>query len=623
MPAQKVYLVLIENSSNQRHIFETNKLRDNVGASQQIYNLGYKVVLGAVHDAGGVDAKYPDDPDKIKDFLAKLESDENSLEKTGIEVWYVASGKAMLIVKESHINEAKEIIGHDKAKEIIARVTKEALLNYPGTQVRGVISKSFELTVGNLEDQVKNVHEKLEAKRGELPPSEGRFQRLPIIDECRVSGLPANGLASESGGGEPIPVSVIVQKKRALQPINVDTGKVDDKNTATYRMQELVDSNRQVLIARNIGQLEQWLSEHRFLAVIHADGTGMGKIFQSFSKYFQTDSPEEYIKALRRFSIGIDICTKLAFRTAIKSLAEKYRDAIDYLEKKSDGTLQWKVPILPLIVGGDDVTLMCPGSMAIPLMIEFLTQFEEQVSTHKGVHEIAKKAFGVNRLGMCAGIAFVKPHFPFYLSYQLASDLEGSAKKAIKEQLKMKNGSPWPVTAFDFHVHHSSSGDGLKKIRKELTKKSDKECERLFGSPYIVTGINQDQKGGTSQLSDEQRGWAENHSASKLKKKVRALQQTNDEGKRELPNSQLHELRSALFQGKAIADSALSQIKHRYGDTLGKLLEQDSSLFREEEGIHVTEFLDALSLAKLYPEDNAHQKNSASQEELSKKEANS
>lgn len=167
MIASQVYLVLLETTGNQRHIFETNKLAENVGASQQILEVGLDSVLEAVRDAGLKDLKEaPDVLERAKN--PRIEDDEQN----EVEVWYVSSGKAMLLVRN-----------RDVGKAIVRHVTQQAIGEYPGVTVRGAISQAaFSLdSVESLASAVKSIHEQLESSRSLLPPAELRFQRWMFI----------------------------------------------------------------------------------------------------------------------------------------------------------------------------------------------------------------------------------------------------------------------------------------------------------------------------------------------------------------------------------------------------------------------------------------------------------
>ena len=127
-----MYLVLIETSGNQNYIFSTNKLRENIGASQLTYLAGTKWVIGAVAKVDG-NSRLDLWTDKGSEQLRKklLDRELNPpIEATNfnIELVLAASGKAMLLVKD-----------RDKAQAVIRQVTLQALKEAPGLEISGVI----------------------------------------------------------------------------------------------------------------------------------------------------------------------------------------------------------------------------------------------------------------------------------------------------------------------------------------------------------------------------------------------------------------------------------------------------------------------------------------------------
>lgn len=267
---------------------------------------------------------------------------------------------------------------------------------------------------------------------------------------------------------------------------------------------------------------------------------------------------------------------------------------------------------MPLVLGGDDLTVICDGRQALEFTHKFLCAFEDYTASerlgddlYRGiVPELAKKALGQPRLSACAGVAIVKRHFPFSLAYDLAADLIKEAKK-VKSKIHQpgKPTEPWPSSALDFHVLYDSSAVKLDDIRGRLAV--DKGKTVLHSRPFVVT---------PRELLEGATGfdWAEQHRIECLKDRIAALNKPgavnkpSEDGRRALPNSQMHQLRSGLFLGYEQADARFRLIYHRYAKQgLSKFNqsgdEQVPSLFRvESDGVRSTALLDALDAAAFY-----------------------
>ena len=155
-----MFLTLIETSSNQSFIFSTNKLRENIGASELTYRAGTAWVLDAIAlEVPGMARSGLWTPDGTQLRRNLMDSSRNpAIEEpssTGLEIIVAASGKAMFL---SH--------GRDVAQKIIRRVTKQALENAPGLSICGYIHP-FDWDTECLGDAVQTIHKQLEAYRNQ------------------------------------------------------------------------------------------------------------------------------------------------------------------------------------------------------------------------------------------------------------------------------------------------------------------------------------------------------------------------------------------------------------------------------------------------------------------------
>lgn len=561
------YLVLIETSGNQSFIFSTNKLKENIGASEVTYRAGTQWILEAV---AKVNQMQPlsvwTNSQRLREMLCD-EKKNPPIEKNECqaEIIIATSGKALILTKDA-----------DKAREIISSITKKALIEAPGLDIAGVFVPVDNWQAKNsLAEAIRAVHKCFEKTRSRRPSPESRFLRLPIIADCAVSGLPASKL-DKNPENQLIPISKVSDVKRKAS------------TKAIERLQNL-DSR----LMGDINKLEKLFEreETSWLAIVHADGNGLGQIFLNFEDYIGNDkSNRAYIHKYRNFSLELDECTEAAFKQAIEVLPSK------------NGNL----PLVPLIVGGDDLTVVCDGHHALEFTRVFLQEFEKQTQAKSHIAQVAQTAFQVNRLSACAGISIVKRHFPFSVAYELADSLIKSAKDVKHKVTKPNSNSqtPFPCSAIDFHILYDTSGIEFDSIRKNLKSASN---TLLYNRPYIVSDMDDLQ-------SAEGYDWAKQHEWERLKNRVDSLNRKDPENSDRPPisSSQSHAIRTALFIGKDEADAQYALIRQRYNLDDFAESEDNKSLFYERQDkqgnrpIYISSFLDALDAQEFLKNQQTH-----------------
>ena len=591
-----MHLVLIETSGNQNYIFATNKLRENVGASELTYRVGTQWVLEAVAAADGPKDLWADATAQLRQNLCDSEKNLPLSDTNSVEVVVATSGKALLLVSKPEIG-----------RQIIQQVTMKALEHAPGIDVCGVISRSFNLNTAPLDEVIREVHEEFEEVRANRPGPAMRFLRLPVVAECVTSGYPASTWDNQSPGINKAKSAVSLAKLRAAPK----TG---------FRLDNLLTNiHPELSFASKLEELEEQCD---WFAIVHADGNGLGEIFLNFGEHIGLKPPKNgeackdyndcFVAKLRRFSVALDLCTEKAVQFAVTQLLTRFNN-------------YFPIPlIVPIVLGGDDLTVICDGKIALQFTRDFLFAFEQETGkAHRTFTEDAKKdcseldsivadianeALGAPRLSACAGVAIVKPHYPFSAAYDLAEELIKSAKQIKKIVLSPKKDRnnqpvPWPCSALDFHALYDSTASELAEIRGKLVK--DEGQTRLYARPYVVS--EQGNLNGAIAGQD----WVTQHRWSDLHERVEAIlaPDTEDEQHRAIPNSQLHELRAGLFLGKAGANARYDLISHRYEANKLKVFEEvDNDLFfKETANESATKFLDAMEAANFWVQEEKQQ----------------
>lgn len=209
--------------------------------------------------------------------------------------------------------------------------------------------------------------------------------------------------------------------------------KADEEYNLTSRFCDSKDIKWPVTFERGGGnQFPMSGKAGELVALIHADGNGLGEVLRTIIAAASELQDKEYIQLYHQFSDGfekatIEACQQATHKTLLRHVG-------------GDGIM----PARPLVLGGDDLTAIVAAKYAFEFTEHFIQAFEEKTSLFladlktklNSVHQQEQAKELPEKLTACAGIVFMKPSQPFAMCYQLAEALCGRAKKqsrAIKQ----------------------------------------------------------------------------------------------------------------------------------------------------------------------------------------------
>jgi hypothetical protein len=152
-----------------------------------------------------------------------------------------------------------------------------------------------------------------------------------------------------------------------------------------------------------------------YLAVVHIDGNDIGRRVMSL---------DGGSSGYKRFSEALSASTLTASRAAVATLGG-----------------QDCLPARPVVLGGDDFTIITRPGDAIPLVTAWLGAFEQATREREGPLQAP------GGLTACAGVAFVKRGSPFWAAHELAEELCAHAKRNLRAP---RDGAP-TASGLAFH----------------------------------------------------------------------------------------------------------------------------------------------------------------------------
>lgn len=426
-------LSMFDVTGIQEYIFQSNRLKENIGASTLVEKALSDFLKEAIQD---VLERYAVDWER-QDRFAFL--DDHSLES---EIIYAGGGNAMVAFRD-----------RDAARKVARQLSRILLERAPGLNITVVHQDDCG---ENFDRDRQSLLAAIQKKKAETYPIR-KMGGLSITELCPDTYQPVTDYEHCEA------ISAERQTKRAA--------------ARTKTMAYSIQAERFDIPAEfdDLGREEG----ESYIGVVHIDGNSSGARINQLLAHI--DTYDDAVRRIRQFSKEMDQTYKRAYQFIIDKLQASVIDnKIGQIKLRNKGDQEETVylPIRDIVLNGDDVTFVCDGRLALSLSHMFLSYLNRQSLSVDGRPCTA-----------CAGIAIVKPHFPFYRAYRIAEQCCAFAKRRAKrEAVSAESVESW----LDFHVVTGGIREvELREVRKKhyriVDGVADEDKYHLLWRPWRVS----------------------------------------------------------------------------------------------------------------------------------------
>ena len=425
------YLVMLQTNSNQPFIFSSPRLREQIGASFEITLLSRWV---------------------------KEEAEKLFRSKPLPPSFWVSNSSGKVIVRFRKADGDPENL----ARQFIRKVTLRALTNAPGLDVTGVFieTSSGSVDPADLERLDREFSEYSLNRR----PAAARFPQFPFLERGSESALPASASLGDlefsqdslqpNYFDESSPLSLPSRVKRAFASRSRKR-QVDDvkerlaKQGKALKQEPEFDPTKLAAAFQDGEESEDAKNMLSSVGVVHIDGNGVGAIMRDLGSAHNRAQETGVCVSADEVHTDPNDALQTFIMVVNERLDQAVKDAIALswydVQKLTPDTV---VPIVPVLVGGDDVTVYTDGRYAIPFAEAYIRYYEELTEKDELLKQLAVVA-GANEAGpltASAGVAIVGRNFPFHIAYDLAEGVVSRGKELGKKKDTV------PCSTIDFHV---------------------------------------------------------------------------------------------------------------------------------------------------------------------------
>lgn len=360
-------------------------------------------------------------------------------------------------------NAIVEFASLDDARTWTQRYTRWLQDEAPGLEV-AVAHRAYD---GRLAWALKALAVDLARAKLERRPSAPQLG-LGVTTACSVTGLPATSLDKRDHA----PISPQIEALRRDDVEERSKGRWDGflpnrlEHAAGWSAGFPLEFD---LMGRSHG-------ETSLLGIVHVDGNGVGQAIKTWlDRCLDEEVDDNTVRTnYRQWSRALDELGECLLRAVVQRVAsrisvEENRCVVrgtphelgfllkDWRDDKARSTPKDTVflPLRPILLGGDDITFVCDGRIALDLAATALREFQNNGIPHIGEG---------TALTACAGVALVKAHAPFHRSYALAESLCECAKRTRQDantRRRVDTGC-W----LDWHVGSTRPAESVEDLRR-------------------------------------------------------------------------------------------------------------------------------------------------------------
>ncbi|WP_406547455.1 Cas10/Cmr2 second palm domain-containing protein [Succinimonas sp.] len=402
---EQLSIYLFESKSIQAYLCRTGELRHMINASDKLDALIGPDRNGLIYKslrAAGLD------PEKDTNLISSQTAGAEFSEDNGNIVFfrYLGGSLSCYAIGEQ---------GHDNLLRFRFALTLSVNACLPGLQFSDAFVSDNVSDNGGFHNLLKKAFNTLAADNNRPTTL------LPLATACSASAPKTGEVAVTPGDGDYIMQRLASNYREVRLSLYIKylTGKDDDVNSSVLEDAERLGKGFMDWV--NLSGFGDGSEAQGDVALIHMDGNSVGSTLitlRNILKEWQV-SRSEYAKVMLEISQMLGSSTREAVKDAIHGI----------MSQKSD--LRFR----PLVLGGDDVTLLIQPDCAADFCVAFAKAFKEatknKLESSARVAEYLKNNAGRSRLDYLTssgGILFQKKKHPYATSVRLVEGLARIAK---------------------------------------------------------------------------------------------------------------------------------------------------------------------------------------------------